>query len=109
MEELPDLLVVTSLSMKEQFEQFGQWVYFDTTYNIIRDVLPGNKRFKVGLFVGLNSARKIIPFGWCILIDETAQAFYKAFKAFFDMMGKQPGVMLTDEGLGIKAAIKELK
>ena len=57
--------------MKRQYSRFGQWVYFDTTYNLIRNMTEDKKKFKVGLFVGLNSARKIIPFAFCIMIDET--------------------------------------
>ena len=37
MNELPDLMVIVTPLMKDNFKLFGHWVGFDLTYNIIQD------------------------------------------------------------------------
>lgn len=46
-------------------------MYFDTTYNLVRQQREDGKKWKLGLMVGLNAAKRIIPFGFCLILDET--------------------------------------
>jgi hypothetical protein len=61
------------------------------------------------MFIGLNSARNIIPFGYCLILDETKENFSKVFRSFFEIMGKAPNTIITDESAAIKSSINELR
>ena len=63
----PDLTIIISELMKQNYKRFGQWTTFDFTYNIVDSA----QSFKVGCFVGLSFSRKIVPFGLVISKDET--------------------------------------
>jgi len=49
--------------MKSLFEQFGQTVCYDLTYNLIQEISPQRRQYAVGIFTGVNCYNKIIPFG----------------------------------------------
>jgi hypothetical protein len=66
MNELPDLMIVVSPLMKENFRKFGDWMGFDFTFNLIQEVKEERQPYRVGVFVGISSSKKIVPFGLVI-------------------------------------------
>jgi transposase-like protein len=57
---------------------------------------------------GLNAAKKVIPFGFCLLVDETKDSFYKVLRSFFKIMEATPEAIITDDSQVIKAALVKL-
>lgn len=63
----PDLLLLTTPHMKENFQKYGETVGFDLTYNIIREKPQNGVQFSIGVFAGLDKYLKITPFGVAIV------------------------------------------
>ena len=63
MNELPDLIIIVSPQMKENFQLYGDWMGFDFTYNIVQGVNETGRQWKVGIFTGISASKKIVPFG----------------------------------------------
>jgi len=49
----------------------------------------------LGIFTGLNSCKKIIPYCLDIADNENKETCYKIFNAFSEMMGKSPAWYIT--------------
>jgi hypothetical protein len=71
MNELPDLMLVVTPLMKENFSLYGHWMGFDFTYNIIQDVNHEGRPWRIGIFTGISSSKKIVPFGLVVCNQET--------------------------------------
>ena len=66
MNELPDLMVIVSPLMKENFRHFGHWMGFDFTYNIIQERNKEGRAWRIGIFTGISSSKRLVPFGLVI-------------------------------------------
>lgn len=57
--------------MKQNFERYGrqQFVSYDLTFNLIKELHSSEKSYKIGMFVGLSCSRRIVPFALTILIS----------------------------------------
>jgi hypothetical protein len=66
MNELPDLMIVVTPLMKENFGKFGDWMGFDFTFNLIQEIKDRKQPYRVSAFVGISSLKKIVPFGLVI-------------------------------------------
>lgn len=56
--------------------------------------------------VGINGHGRTIVFGWALLQDESADTFTWLFETFMEVMKwKKPGIILTDQDAGMKAAV----
>lgn len=82
MNELPDLMIVVTPLMKENYKKFGDWMGFDFTFNLIQEIKDKRQPYRVGAFVGISSSKKIVPFGLVICNEETKERFYQIFKSF---------------------------
>ena len=109
MEELPNLLVMVSPLMKENFELFGHWMGFDFTYNIIQDRNKEGKEWRIGIFTGISASKKIVPFGLVICNEETNERYVQILKAFSDIMGRLPNVIISDEDPAFLLAVDKMK
>ena len=61
------------------------------------------------MIVGNSLSRRIIPFGIVFTLEENSDTYYKLIKAFGNIMGKMPRVIVTDQTPAAKKAIDELK
>ena len=66
MNRLPDLMIVITPAMKENFKLYGQWLGFDFTYNIIQGTNDTGRHWGIGMFTGISASKKIVPFGLVI-------------------------------------------
>lgn len=65
-------MIAVSPQMKNNFRKFGDWVGFDFTFNLVQDIKRDKQPYRIGVFVGLSSAKKIVPFGFVICNEENA-------------------------------------
>jgi len=63
MNELPELMLIVTPKMKENFEKYGNWVGFDFTFNLVQENHENGKSWKVGCFMGISSSKKMVPYG----------------------------------------------
>ncbi len=63
----------------------------------------------MGVFLGLSSTNRIVPFGVAITLETTKEAYLDIFKMFFEAVQGQPKVIVTDEERAIHAALVELQ
>lgn len=117
-DELPDIFLTATKSMIENFNNYGrnQFVTFDLTYNIVKEVkkeIVNNevkvRKWGVGLFLGKNNHNKAICFCICLINNESKDSLRGVFKSFFEMMNGEPQAIITDEQTSIESAIKDLK
>jgi hypothetical protein len=80
--QLPMTLVAVSPDMKKAFAVYGERVSFDLTFRLIKNRM-GTDEWKVGVFLGLSSTNKIVPFGVAITLSTTKDAYMEIFKMFF--------------------------
>jgi hypothetical protein len=59
--------------------------------------------------MGISNSRKMVPFGLVLSTSETEERFYQIFKSFFDIMKKEPAVIISDEDTALIAAVRNLK
>lgn len=95
--------------MKQNFHKFGNWVGFDFTFNLIQENHNNGKNWKTGCFMGISNSRKMVPFALVLSTSETEERFYQIFKSFFDIMKKEPAVIISDEDTSLIAAVRNLK
>ena len=56
-------MVIISPQMKQNFLLYGDWMGFDFTYNIVQGVNETGRQWRLGIFTGISSSKKIVPFG----------------------------------------------
>lgn len=105
---LPDLLIAISPLMKQMYHKYGEVAGIDFTFKLIREKHTSGKMWKVGMVVGNSLSRKIVPFALLVALEESADSYYKLIKSFGNIMGRLPGVIVTDESKGAESAIKKL-
>ena len=109
MNELPALMLVVTPKMKENFEKFGDWVGFDFTFNMIQEKHASGKEWRIGCFMGISNAKRLVPFGLVLSTEETKERFYQIFKTFSNIMNKSPKIIISDEDKALMFALKALK
>ena len=63
MDHLPNLMIIVSPLMKENFLKFGDWMGFDLTYHLIQEKSEEGRSWGLGVFMGISSSKKLVPFG----------------------------------------------
>ena len=53
MNELPDLMIIVTPLMKENFKRFGHWVSFDYTFKLVQEIKENKQPYRIGVFLGL--------------------------------------------------------
>lgn len=92
---------------QELFQQYGQCLYFDVTYNVFKRTSDnGNeKSLGLGIFSGISYSGGIIIFGFCIMAKEGVEEMVKVFEAFFTLIGGQPATIVSDEQQSIVSGL----
>ncbi|XP_027062786.2 protein FAR1-RELATED SEQUENCE 5-like [Coffea arabica] len=86
--------------MKANYANFGDVIYFDTTYRKNKEGRP------IALFVGVNHHKQTTIFGAALLYDETSMTFEWLFDTFTRAMsGKKPMTILTDQDAAMAKAL----
>jgi hypothetical protein len=75
------LLIVSPIS-KANYLKYGDTVYFDVTYNLVREQWHRQKFYGIGFFSGVDCNKRIIIFGYSLLSTETANDFKKLIVNF---------------------------
>ena len=65
------MLLFSSPQMLKNFEDFGQFVAFDLTYNLVNENKLGKNNWAVGVFLGKNNHNRPIPFCVVLINDES--------------------------------------
>ncbi|XP_026452146.1 protein FAR1-RELATED SEQUENCE 5-like [Papaver somniferum] len=85
------------------YEQFGEVVFFDTTYRTNKYDMP------FAPFTGVNHHYQTIQFGCALLQDETEITFQWLFHIWLESMGeKHPLAIITDQDTAMALAIKKV-
>uniref|UniRef100_A0ACD5ZNL7 Uncharacterized protein n=1 Tax=Avena sativa TaxID=4498 RepID=A0ACD5ZNL7_AVESA len=85
------------------YEVFGDFVLFDTTYSTNRHNMPFTP------IIGMNNHGRILVFGCALLQDQKAETFKWMFQTFLHVMGwKMPRAIIMDQDEGMKKAIAEV-
>ena len=93
----------TDACSRLNYHLFGEIISFDTTYSTNKYHMP------FAPIVGINGHGRTIVFGWALLQDETSDTFVWLFETFMEVMQwKKPGIILTDQDAGMKAAIPQV-
>lgn len=87
---LPNILVIVTPEMKQQYLKYGQLVGFDLTFSVVSERTESNGEYMLGLFASSNSMKKIVIFGLVVTNSQTVFAYSYIFRSFFEMVGGQP-------------------
>lgn len=60
--------------MKKAYEKYGERVSFDLTFKLIKDKRE-DATWKVGVFLGLSSTNRLVPFGIAITLNQTKDSY----------------------------------
>ncbi|KAL9157426.1 hypothetical protein ABFS82_08G005000 [Erythranthe guttata] len=86
--------------MLVDYGDFGDVVYFDSTYRLNKDWRP------LVLFFGINNHKQILVFGAAFVYGDTSESFKWLFRTFVKAMsGKTPKTILSDREAAITEAI----
>ncbi|XP_047941962.1 protein FAR1-RELATED SEQUENCE 5-like [Salvia hispanica] len=88
--------------MKRNYHMFGDIVAFDSTYSTNRYCMIFTP------FTGKDNHRKPVTFAAGLVCNEKIGAFGWLFKHFVECMGVAPKMIVTDQDLGMRAAIQEV-
>lgn len=108
--------------MKKKYLEYGRFIGIDFTYNLIKErpyivdemeEEPKKKKkptkWITGVISGLDSARRLLIYGIAFCYSESIKSIQLILENFFDVTGKQPETILSDQGLGIIGAIQKLQ
>ncbi|KAJ3707987.1 hypothetical protein LUZ61_011692 [Rhynchospora tenuis] len=88
---------------RRAFQDFGDVVTFDTTYQTNKYSMP------LAPFIGVNHHRMNIYFGFAMLRSEATISFVWLFQTWVKAMyGKEPKAIITDQDPAMRIAIKEV-
>lgn len=100
-DSLKRLFFVTPI-MKKNYDQFGDVLLLDATYQTNVYQVP------LAIFSGVNVEGKNVVYAMAFINDETFETYEWCFKAFFDFYkDKVPNVIVTDGDLSICKVMKE--
>jgi len=54
--------------MKRNFQDYGDLVSFDLSFNLIKDQHPNGKHWKIGCFLGSSSTKKMVPLAFVAMV-----------------------------------------
>lgn len=93
----------TDARSRVDYEIFGDFVSFDTTYSTNRHNMP------FAPIVGMNNHGRTLVFGCALLQDQKTETFKWMFQTFLHVMGgKMPRAIITDQDEGMSKAISEV-
>lgn len=77
--------------------RYGDVLSFDLTYNLVRNRHPTGEKWKVGVFLGMSSVKRMVPLGVVFTLFERKKVYQQMFKTLFKVMGRSPEIIMTDE------------
>ncbi|KAH6813588.1 hypothetical protein C2S51_022606 [Perilla frutescens var. frutescens] len=86
---------------RRNFSLFGDVVSFDTTYRTNRYSMI------FAPFTGKDNHGKLVTFGAALMSDEDAESYSWVLQKFKDCMGASPSLIITDQDLGLKVAVRQ--
>uniref|UniRef100_A0A8I6WWN0 Protein FAR1-RELATED SEQUENCE n=2 Tax=Hordeum vulgare subsp. vulgare TaxID=112509 RepID=A0A8I6WWN0_HORVV len=93
----------TDARSKLDYEIFGDFISFSTTYSTNRHNMPFTP------IIGMNNHGRILVFGCALLQDQKAETFKWMFQTFLHVMGgKLPKTIIIDQDEGMVKAIAEV-
>jgi hypothetical protein len=88
---------------REDYQEFGDVISFDTTY------ITNKYKMPFAPFIGVNNHFQSRLLGCALLSDESMHTFIWLMKTWLRAMGgKPPNAIITDQDRAMKAAIKEV-
>ena len=87
------------------YNKYSDIVTFDLTYGLLRNVAHDLRRYRVGIFGLQDSNLRALLGGIVFMVDETTEAMYQAFNLLFDIHGKAPTTLITDDQTSIASAV----
>ncbi|XP_057775291.1 protein FAR1-RELATED SEQUENCE 5-like [Salvia miltiorrhiza] len=96
--QLRRLIWIDAVAVKN-YKLFGEAVSFDATYN--------TNRYKMIFtpFTGRDNHGRCISFGAAIISNEDTESYAWVFDKFVEIMGRAPGVLITDQDPAVKKAV----
>ncbi|KAH6835291.1 hypothetical protein C2S53_014997 [Perilla frutescens var. hirtella] len=88
---------------RRNFSLFGDVVSFDATYRTNRYSMV------FAPFTGKDNHGKLVTFGAALMSGEDAESYSWVLQKFKDYMGGSPSLIITDQDLGLKVAVRQLK
>ncbi|KAH6770240.1 hypothetical protein C2S52_015043 [Perilla frutescens var. hirtella] len=87
---------------RRNYHVFGDVVSFDATYS--------TKRYQMifAPFSGKDNHGKIVTFGAGLVSGENNEEYAWLFEKFMECMGRGPRMIITDQHLGMKVAVKQI-
>lgn len=76
--------------MVRMYQKFGDFIFFDITYNLIKQKTNDNRQYGVGVFSGLDNNLRIVVFAVALISRETTESIIKLFQGFFKIYSKHP-------------------
>ncbi|XP_057800171.1 protein FAR1-RELATED SEQUENCE 5-like [Salvia miltiorrhiza] len=86
----------------ENYKIFGHAISFDATYNTIRYILIFTP------FTGKDDHGRCVTFGAGLISREDEESYSWILSTFVKCMGSQPTMIITDQDLGMRAAIAKV-
>jgi hypothetical protein len=93
---IPEIFLLFNSQMKRHFGMYGDMASFDLTFLMIKGENFSGLRWKLGCFIGLSSARHIVPLGLILTLKETQEVYTRIFRTFFEAVGGCPAVIVAD-------------
>jgi hypothetical protein len=103
------MMIIASPAMMDSYNRFGEMISFDITYNLLRNITHDNHRFRVGIFTVGDTNQRILFAGLAFIADETTTAFFNVFDMLFNIHGRPPMSIITDDQHTIALAIDQLR
>lgn len=95
-EKARERLIFTTKSMLKNYENFGDILLIDTTYQTNKYKIP------LAVFSGIGRDGRNVVFALCLLKEENTESFEWAIKMFLQLhKGKLPELVVTDGDLAI--------
>ena len=80
---MPELLLMSCPEMRKAYEEYGDVVCFDVTYNLLKKRYMDNKQWGVGFFCGIGHNLEIAVFAVTLICNESKDSFKRLFLNFF--------------------------
>ena len=70
--------------MKELFPKYGDVISFDFTFKLVKNTHISGQKWKIGLFLGTSSCKRMVPLGIVMSLYQTKESYLKIFRTYFD-------------------------
>jgi hypothetical protein len=96
-DEYPQILLVASPNMKNNYEKYGDMVSFVIAENLLINTTFDGYRYRVGMFCVTDTNARVLIVAIAIFCQDTPANMYKVFEYFIRIHGRTPQTFITDE------------